>query len=192
VYTSFIKRLIDILVSAIFLFLALPIVILVIILIKMTSKGSILFKQKRAGLKGKIFVAFKFRTMYDRPREVKKVLKGDPDVTKIGSYLRRLKIDEFPQLLNVLFGDMSLVGPRPAMIELENEFNEDGKFRLLVKPGLTGLAQVNGNIHLSWQERWKYDRYYVENIDFFLDLKILFKTIAIIIRGEDKYIKRLS
>lgn len=120
----------------------------------------------------------------------REILKNDSEVTKVGSFLRRFKIDEMPQLLNVLKGDMSLVGPRPGLARQINEFNDDGRARLLVRPGLTGLAQINGNIYLSWPERWKHDRKYVENVSFLLDLKIILKTFSIIFHGEEKYVKK--
>lgn len=120
----------------------------------------------------------------------REILKNDAEVTRVGKILRRFKIDELPQLINVLKGDMSLVGPRPGLPRQINEFNDDGIFRIQVRPGLTGLAQINGNIHLSWPERWKYDRHYVENVSFLLDLKIIFKTFFIIIYGEDKFVKK--
>lgn len=129
--------------------------------------------------------------MYDKERVAdREILKGDADVTKIGEYLRRFKIDELPQIINVFKGDMTLVGPRPCLPRQLAEFNEDGRKRIEVVPGLTGLSQVNGNIHLSWEERWKYDREYVEKQSFLLDTKIIFKTFLILLNGEDKYIKR--
>src|SRR5690606_31017725 len=133
----------------------------------------------------------KFRTMTDKKREVnREVLKGDAEVTKVGYYLRRFKIDELPQILNVLKGEMSLVGPRPCMPSQLAEFNEDGKYRIKVTPGLTGLAQVNGNIFLTWEERWKYDRKYVENLSFLLDVQIVLKTVGIVFLGEEKFLKK--
>jgi undecaprenyl phosphate N,N'-diacetylbacillosamine 1-phosphate transferase len=110
-------------------------------------------------------------------------------VTTVGVVLRRLKIDELPQILNILKGDMSIVGPRPCLPALENDFNEDGEIRLKVRPGLTGLAQTNGNIYLTWEERWKYDRNYVEKCNFVLDLKIVLKTVLIVFIGEEKFLK---
>lgn len=125
-----------------------------------------------------------------RVGQMNEVYSSDPEVTQVGKMLRRFKIDELPQILNVLKGEMSLVGPRPGLPEQLDSFNADGLKRITITPGLTGMAQINGNIYLSWPDRWKYDRYYVEHISFTLDMKILFKTIAIICSGENKYLKK--
>jgi len=190
-YRHFFKRLIDFLAAFFGLLLISPIFIVSAILVKTTSKGPLFFLQERLGKDGKIFKVYKFRTMTDKKREVnREVLKGDAEVTKVGYYLRRFKIDELPQILNVLKGEMSLVGPRPCMPSQLAEFNEDGKYRIKVTPGLTGLAQVNGNIFLTWEERWKYDRKYVENLSFLLDVQIVLKTVGIVFLGEEKFLKK--
>lgn len=190
-YRNFFKRVIDLISSFTVLIILFPVLALAALLIALGSEGPIFFFQDRLGYKGKTIRLYKFRTMTHKERKVaKEVFKGDAEVTWIGHYLRRFKIDELPQLINVLLGDMSVVGPRPGLPNMLNEFNEDGKARLLVKPGLTGLAQVNGNIYLSWPERWKYDRYYVENLSFWLDIKIVLKTVAIVLRGEEKFLKK--
>jgi undecaprenyl phosphate N,N'-diacetylbacillosamine 1-phosphate transferase len=184
------KKVFDIIFSVIVLLLVAPVLLFSIIVIKLESKGPILFLQDRLGKDGSVFRLYKFRTMINKNREVnREILKGDEEVTKSGYYLRRFKIDELPQLINVLKGDMSLVGPRPCMPELQDSFNEDGKFRIRVLPGLTGLAQVNGNIYLSWPQRWKYDREYVEKISFLIDISIILKTIGILLFGEEKFKK---
>lgn len=121
---------------------------------------------------------------------MKEIYQGDAEVTWIGAFLRRFKIDELPQLINVLIGDMSIVGPRPCMPSMKDELNEDGNFRTQIRPGLTGLAQVNGNIYLSWPDRWKYDRYYVEHVSLWLDLKIIAKTVVIVIQGEKSFLNK--
>jgi lipopolysaccharide/colanic/teichoic acid biosynthesis glycosyltransferase len=192
-YKNYFKRCLDLFIALKVLVLFSPLFILCFILIPLTSKGPIFFKQERLGFNSKVFLLFKFRTMYNRKRAVdREILKGDSEVTFIGNYLRRFKIDELPQLLNVILGDMSLIGPRPSMPTLKESFNEDGKFRVLVRPGLTGMAQINGNIYLKWEERWKYDRYYVENCNFYLDLRILIKTAFIVLFGEKRFIKTLN
>ncbi|NIF04296.1 sugar transferase [Chryseobacterium sp. Tr-659] len=189
-YKIFIKRILDIIIALAIIILLFPLFLIVYILVKIDSPGKFFFFQERLGYKGKIFKIFKVRTMYDKERVAdREILKGDTEVTKIGYYLRRFKIDELPQIINVFKGDMSLVGPRPCLPKQLLEFNEDGKKRIQVIPGLTGLAQVNGNIHLSWEERWKYDREYVENQSFLLDTQIILKTFLILFNGEDKYIK---
>lgn len=190
-YKNYIKPLIDFFSAFLGLVLISPIFIVSAILVKITSKGPLFFLQERLGKNGKIFSVYKFRTMTDKKREVgREIVKGDAEVTKVGYYLRRFKIDELPQILNVLKGEMSIVGPRPCMPNQINDFNEDGEYRIKVTPGLTGLAQVNGNIYLSWEERWKYDRKYVENVSFILDVKIIIKTIGIVFLGEEKFLKK--
>jgi undecaprenyl phosphate N,N'-diacetylbacillosamine 1-phosphate transferase len=180
-----IKRLFDIAVSFITLIVLSPILMIIGALIKVESRGSLFYTQERLGMNGKIFNLLKFRSMSNEKRnESVQVTSENPQVTKVGNVIRRLKIDELPQLLNVINGDMSIVGPRPCLPSLIESFNEDGHKRLLVRPGLTGLAQVNGNIHLSWEERWKYDRHYVETISIPLDLKIIFQTVLVILLGE--------
>lgn len=179
------KRFFDFFISFFVLVLISPLLILTVILIKLTSKGSVFFKQERVGRNGDLFFIYKFRTMVDRPREHnKQVFKNDSEVTFIGKVIRRVKIDELPQLFNVLIGDMSLVGPRPCLPSLVKDFNETARKRLQVRPGLTGLAQVNGNIYLTWEQRWEFDSAYVEGQSFFLDMKIIFRTILIVIFGE--------
>lgn len=190
-YKVFIKRLLDVFIALSIIIFLFPIFLIVYILVRIDSPGKFFFFQERLGYQGKVFKIYKIRTMYDRERVAdREILKGDAEVTRIGYYLRRFKIDELPQIINVFNGDMSLVGPRPCLPRQLTEFNEDGKKRIQVVPGLTGLAQINGNIHLSWEERWKYDREYVENQSFLLDTKIIFKTFLILFNGEDKYIKR--
>ncbi len=189
-YKDFIKRFLDIFIALSLIIFLLPFFIIIYILVKIDSSGNFFFCQERLGYKGKIFMIYKIRTMFDKERVAdREIFKGDLEVTRIGYYLRRLKIDELPQIINVLRGDMSLVGPRPCLPQQQINFNKDGRIRLKVVPGLTGLAQINGNIHLSWEQRWKYDREYVERQSFVLDLNIVLKTFLILINGEDKYIK---
>ena len=121
----------------------------------------------------------------------KEVYENNSEVTKSGKYLRRFKIDELPQIINVIKGDLSLVGPRPGLQEQMKDYNEIAKERLKVRPGLTGLAQINGNIYLSWTERWMYDKYYVNNLNFKLDIFIVLRTILVLIYGEKKYLKEI-
>lgn len=189
-YKTFIKRFLDIVIAFSVIIFLLPFFLIIYVFVKIDSSGDFFFFQERLGYKGKVFRIFKIRTMFDKERVAdREILKGDLEVTKIGYYLRRFKIDELPQIINVLKGDMSLVGPRPCLPQQQIDFNEDGRIRLKVVPGLTGLAQINGNIHLSWEQRWKYDREYVERQSFILDLNIILKTFLILINGEDKYLK---
>ena len=179
------KRCLDFLISVFLLVILSPLFVITSILIKLTSKGPLFFKQQRVGKNGKLFFVYKFRTMINKVRSFdKQTFQDDVEITSIGKIIRRLKIDELPQLLNVVKGDMSLIGPRPCLPTLVKDFNESGKKRLLVRPGLTGLAQVNGNIYLSWEQRWEFDKKYVESQSLALDLKIISKTILIVLFGE--------
>ena len=182
---------IDLLISSFALVVLLPVFILSSLLIRLTSEGPIFFKQPRLGRYGRVFVVYKFRTMTSGPRSMQvQVTADDPQITLVGHFLRRFKIDELPQLFNVFCGEMSLIGPRPCLPETEKLFNEDGHSRLVVRPGLTGLAQVNGNIKLSWEERWAWDHFYVENLSLTLDAKILLKTFLVIILGEEYFFRK--
>lgn len=186
-----IKRLFDITVSVIGLFVLSPILLITMLLIKITMPGKIFFKQERVGKDKKIFYIWKFRTMKEDEKAEKShdFSKDMERMTKTGAILRRLKIDELPQLLNVLIGDMSLIGPRPTIIEQVEQYNEFQLLRLHMLPGMTGLAQVNGNIALSWEERILYDVKYIREFSILLDLSILFKTVLVVIFGERKFIK---
>ncbi|WP_350342388.1 sugar transferase [Proteinivorax tanatarense] len=188
-----IKRLIDIVLSLIVIVVFLPIWIIVAILIKITSKGPIFFLQDRPGQHKKIFKVYKFRTMKpgsDKMVKGQEVMKDDDRVTSIGKFLRRTKIDEIPQTLNVLKGEMSLVGPRPERIASLEEYDDKISKRLNMKPGMTGLAQVSGNIYLGLQERYKFDIYYVEHFSIWLDVKIIFRTVGVVLFGEDRYVDK--
>ncbi len=157
------------------------------LMIKFESKGPIFFLQDRLGKNGNVFRIYKFRSMKTRiDRIEKQVFNNNPDLTLFGRFIRRFKIDELPQLINVLKGDMSLIGPRPCLPSLKEKFDENAYYRLKVRPGLTGWAQVNGNIYNSWPKRWELDRYYVENLSFLFDFKILILTIKVVLLGEKK------
>ena len=186
------KRLFDFLISFAILLLLFPLFIIVAVLIKLDSKGPIFYLQSRVGENGRVFRIYKLRTMTNKERDpnVKQTYLQDPDVTRIGGLLRRFKIDELPQIWNVFIGDMSLVGPRPALPSLYEKFGEIAKKRCEVRPGMNGWAQVNGNIYLPWEERLCLDREYVDRMSFMLDLRILVKTVAIVLFGEEKYIKK--
>lgn len=187
------KRLMDIILSLIVLIVFLPIWVVVAILIKVTSQGPILFLQDRPGQYKKIFKVYKFRTMKPGSEKMIKgqeVMKDDDRVTSIGKFLRRTKIDEIPQVLNVLKGEMSLVGPRPERIASLEDYDDEISKRLNVRPGMTGLAQVSGNIYLDLQDRYRFDVYYVENYSLWLDIKIIIRTVSVVLFGEDRYINK--
>lgn len=189
-YKKYLKHLLDFIVALLVILFIFPILLISTGLVKTTSPGPLFFLQERLGENGKIFKVYKFRTMTHQKREIVQVFGKSEGVTKVGYYLRRFKIDEMPQLINILKGEMSFIGPRPALKNQIESFNEDGRYRLKVKPGMTGLAQVNGNIYLTWEERWRYDRMYVENLTFLMDLRIILKTILVVILGEDKFINK--
>jgi lipopolysaccharide/colanic/teichoic acid biosynthesis glycosyltransferase len=184
-----IKRLVDIVWSGLGLILLSPILLIAACLIKILMPGPIFFKQRRVGKNGKEFNILKFRSMkVDKKAEENHDFTKDAErLTTFGKVLRRTKIDELPQLINVFKGDMSLVGPRPTVKEQTDQYNAFQRQRLIMRPGMTGLAQVNGNIALSWDERIEYDVDYVTNYSILTDLKILVKTILVVIYGEEKF-----
>lgn len=192
-YARRVKRATDIAAGGTALALLSPVFGVCAVAIVADSGRPIFFRQERLGRDGKTISILKFRTMVDSPRCAdREILDGDTEVTRIGRFLRRVKLDEVPQLWSVLKGDMSLVGPRPCLpTQLsELELNDDGRVRLLVRPGLTGFAQVNGNIYLSWPERWQYDRRYVEQLSFGLDVRIILRTLLVLMLGEHRLLKR--
>jgi len=184
-----IKRIFDILASGVALIILLPIFAVIGIFIKLDSKGPVFFVQERAGEGGKIFRAYKLRTMIDKAVEIggKKISQDDLRITRVGKYLR-WGIDELPQLINVFKGEMSLVGPRPTLIEQVNRYSKEHKRRLEMKPGITGWALVNGRNILSWPEKIELDIWYIDHWSIWLDVKILIKTIWVVIfRREGLY-----
>lgn len=184
-----VKRLLDIVFSLIGLIILSPIMLIVAIAIKIESRGPVIFKQDRLGLNGKVFKIYKFRSMYVGA-EKKGVYetKGDPRVTKVGRFIRKTSIDELPQFINIIKGDMSIIGPRPTLTYHPwpfEEYTEIQKKRFSVRPGVTGWAQVNGRKELPWEKRIEYDIEYVENLSFLFDLKIFFKTIIKVLSMKD-------
>lgn len=175
------KRIFDISAGGIALIVLLPIFAVIGIFIKLDSKGPVFFIQERAGKDGKIFRAYKLRTMVENPYNMGKGLRiNDPRITRVGRYLR-WGLDELPQLINVFKGDMSLVGPRPTLQEQINLYSKEHRRRLEVKPGITGWALVNGRNILSWPKKIELDIWYVDHWSLWLDLKILIKTIWVVI-----------
>jgi lipopolysaccharide/colanic/teichoic acid biosynthesis glycosyltransferase len=198
--TMAIKRGLDIAVSAAGLILLSPLLLVVALAVRLDSRGPALFTQLRAGRDGRHFRILKFRTMCEdaeqRISEVISVndlsepmykLRSDPRVTRVGRLLRRTSLDELPQLVNVLRGDMSLVGPRPEELWLVKRYGETERFRLEMRPGITGPMQVHGRGELNFQERLAVEREYVENYSLRKDVKILVRTFFIILRGQGAY-----
>ena len=179
------KQIFDILASGVALVVLFPIFAVIGIFIKIDSKGPVFFVQERAGKDGKVFRAYKLRTMADNAEKIdKRLRKDDPRITRIGKILR-WGIDELPQLINVFKGDMSMVGPRPTLIEQVNRYSKEHRRRLEVKPGITGWALINGRNILSWPEKIELDIWYIDHWSLWLDLKILVKTIWVVIFSRE-------
>lgn len=188
-----IKRAFDIAVSVVLAVILGPVWILAAAAVKATSPGPVFFLQERPGYHGKAFRIYKFRTMKTGSEKMVKgqeVMGDDARITPAGKFLRRSKLDEMPQLINVLRGEMSLVGPRPERMASLADYDEEISKRLDMLPGMTGLAQVSGNIYLSLQERYRLDVYYVEHFSLWLDVKILCRTAGVVLRGEEKYLDK--
>ncbi|WP_429882403.1 exopolysaccharide biosynthesis polyprenyl glycosylphosphotransferase [Geobacillus stearothermophilus] len=188
-YYPYVKRFLDILLSLLALPIAIPIILIFAVIIKLETPGPAFFLQERVGLHGKYFKVIKLRSMGVNAEKngAQWATKNDPRVTKVGAFIRKTRIDELPQLFNVLKGDMSLIGPRPERPMFTAQFNEEipGFIdRLQVKPGITGWAQVNGGYDITPREKLELDRYYINNMSFWLDLKIILKTIKVCITGD--------
>ncbi|KGJ50182.1 sugar transferase [Clostridium sp. NCR] len=181
---KFIKRSIDILASSLGLLLLSPVLVIVAILVRIKLGSPIFFTQNRVGKYGKIFKMIKFRTMLDATDKWGEPLPDEERLTSFGKLLRSTSLDELPELINVLKGDMSLVGPRPLLIEYTNLYSEEQFRRHEVRPGITGWAQVNGRNTLAWNERFKMDVYYVDKQNLLLDVKILFLTISKVLKRD--------
>ena len=183
-YKYFLKRFFDIFVSLIGLIVCSPILLIIAILVKTTSKGPIIFKQQRIGRKGKVYNIYKFRSMCVGAEKMGSGVysgKGDARVTKVGKFLRATSLDELPQFFNLLKGDMSLIGPRPPLTYHPwpyDQYTDEQKKMFNVRPGITGWAQVNGRKEVEWNRRIELNVWYVEHLSFWLDLKIFFKTIG--------------
>jgi lipopolysaccharide/colanic/teichoic acid biosynthesis glycosyltransferase len=180
-----IKRLFDILVSLVTLLLTLPLIALLAVLIRYKLGSPVMFRQTRPGLGQRPFMMVKFRTMLNVSDSSGESLPDEERMTVLGRFLRATSLDELPELWNVLKGDMSLVGPRPLLMEYLPLYSKEQQRRHEVRPGVTGWAQVNGRNNLSWPERFKMDVWYVDNQSFWLDLKILFMTVKKVFLRED-------
>lgn len=181
------KRIMDVTIAGIALILLSPVWIAAIFLILAGDPGPVLYRQKRVGKNEKLFSLYKFRTMFQAPPEQTPgsvTVRNDPRVFRGGHFLRKFKIDELPQLLNVLEGSMSLVGPRPTVYEDYEKMNSEQRRRFEVRPGITGLAQISGNTALPWQKRIQHDLKYIENQSVWLDIRILFHTVYLVLTGK--------
>lgn len=176
---------IDFLLSLITLLLFSPIFIIVAFFVRIKLGSPVFFCQKRPGKDEKIFTIYKFRTMTDKRDESGKLCSDDIRLTPFGRKLRATSLDELPQLLNVLKGDMAIVGPRPLMVEYLPYYTEEEKLRHTVRPGITGLAQVKGRNSLSWEDKFAFDIQYVKKMSFILDLKIIMETVSKVIKKSD-------
>lgn len=179
------KRGLDLMLSVFLLILLMPILLIVAILVKCQMGSPILFKQQRPGLHGRLFFLYKFRTMNNETNHDGKLLPDQDRLTNFGLLLRKYSIDELPQLMNVVKGDMSLVGPRPLLKEYLPLYTTEQSIRHLVKPGITGWAQINGRNAISWEEKFKLDTWYVKNQTIWLDIKILCQTMIKVIKKDD-------
>lgn len=184
-YRKFFKRFLDIIISLIFILCFWWLYIVIAILVRVKLGSPVLFKQDRPGLNEKIFKMYKFRTMTDEKDKDGNLLPDIERLTKFGKFLRSTSLDEIPEFFNILRGDMSLIGPRPLLVEYLNYYTNDEKKRHNVRPGISGWAQVNGRNSLSWEEKFKYDIEYVEKLSFLFDFKIVLLTIKKVLKRED-------
>ena len=183
-YKSFIKRFLDVLLSFFGLLLLSPVFLAVTIGLFIANNGKPFFVQSRPGKNGMIFKIIKFKTMNDKTNAEGNLLSDSERLTTIGSLVRKTSVDEMPQLINVLLGDMSLIGPRPLLVEYLPLYDAFQKRRHEVRPGITGWAQVNGRNAISWEQKFEYDVWYVTHLSFILDFKIIFMTIKKVFAGE--------
>lgn len=184
-YQKYIKRLLDIIISLTALVILSPVLLIVAVLVRTKLGSPVIFHQDRPGYHEKVFKLCKFRSMTDARDADGNLLPDEVRLTKFGKALRATSLDELPELWNILKGDMSLIGPRPLLVKYLPLYNEFQRHRHDVKPGLTGWAQVNGRNTISWEQRFEYDVYYVKHISFWMDLKILFQTVAVVFKHND-------
>ena len=184
IYEKYIKRMLDFILSLIALICLSPVLLIVSILVRTKLGSPIIFKQQRPGKNEKIFTLYKFRTMTDEKDENGKLLPDSQRLTKFGKFLRSTSLDELPELINIIKGDMAIVGPRPLLVQYLPYYTEEEKHRHDVRPGLTGLAQIKGRNLCSWDEKFQYDIKYINNITFINDIKIIISTIIKVFKRE--------
>jgi len=187
IYRKYLKRLFDFVIALLLLILTSPLILIISIVLFISNNGKIFFIQPRPGKDEKIFKIIKFRTMNEKKNEKLELLPDNERVTFVGKIIRSSSLDELPQLFNVLKGDLSLIGPRPLLVEYLPLYNDLQRKRHKVRPGITGWAQINGRNAISWSEKFELDLYYVEHISLNLDLTILFRTLLIIIKRSGIY-----
>lgn len=183
-YRKYIKRLLDFILSLFAIIILSPVLLIVALLVRIKLGSPVIFKQKRPGLNEKIFTLYKFRTMTDAKDEQGNLLPDEIRLTKFGKLLRSTSLDELPELFNILKGDMAIVGPRPLLVRYLPLYNDHQKHRHDVRPGFTGWAQCNGRNAISWEEKFDLDVYYTKHISLFLDLKIILKTVKVVLFRE--------
>lgn len=185
-YKLFFKRVFDFIISLMALICISPFLLILIVVLHFTNKGAgVFFCQERPGKNGKIFKVIKFKSMTDEKDESGNLLPNDQRVTKIGKFIRKFSLDELPQLLNVLKGDMALIGPRPLLVRYLELYTPEQARRHEVRPGLTGWAQVHGRNNISWTEKFKLDVWYVDHCSLLVDIKVIFMTIKNVIAGKN-------
>jgi lipopolysaccharide/colanic/teichoic acid biosynthesis glycosyltransferase len=185
-----IRRAVDIAVSSVALLLTSPVLALAMLAIRLESRGPVIYSQRRAGLDGRAFDVLKLRTMVDGAEHLGARLAvdaDDPRITRVGAFLRRTSLDELPNLLNVLRGEMSVIGPRPTLPAQVDQYTPRQRGRLAIKPGITGWAQVNGRASLPWEERIELDLFYIAHRSLSLDLRILWRTVTMVLGGSGLY-----
>lgn len=183
-YDKYVKRSIDFALSFVAIIILSPVLVIVALLVKIKLGSPVIFKQQRPGLNEKIFTMYKFRTMTDAKDSEGNLLSDERRLTKFGKKLRSTSLDELPELFNILKGDMAIVGPRPLLVQYLPLYNDQQKKRHCVRPGITGYAQINGRNSISWEQKFDYDIYYINNITIILDTSIFFRTLRIVLEQD--------
>ena len=183
-YDKYVKRSIDFALSFVAIIILSPVLVIVALLVKIKLGSPVIFKQQRPGLNEKIFTMYKFRTMTDTKDSEGNLLSDERRLTKFGKKLRSTSLDELPELFNILKGDMAIVGPRPLLVQYLPLYNDQQKKRHCVRPGITGYAQINGRNSISWEQKFDYDIYYINNITIILDTSIFFRTLRIVLEQD--------